>query len=282
MRVSVLLPYAVILLLGRMVGWLNYYLLPKRKAIADTNLRRCFPDQDQQWYESTLKAHFYSMGMSLLEAPLGWWGSDRKISRLGEISGLQHLEQARSAGKGVLLFSAHMVCPELSGRILAQYVDADVMYRPSSHPVMEKVITTQRMRHVGEVIERTNVKQLIRRLRKGHMIWYMADQNSSRKNGIFVNFFGIPASTTPAASRLSAMTGAAVVPVKVLRKVNAEGYRIEIFPALEDFPSGDLERDTQRTNDMIESWIREEPSQYYWIHRRFRTRPSRDDPPFYS
>lgn len=282
LRIVAFLPYPVILVFGRMLGRFYYLLVPERRAIARTNLERCFPDRDSTWYEKTLKAHFASMGMSLLEAPLAWWGGDKRIRRLGEISGLENLEQAEAAGKGVLLFSAHLVCPELSGRIIAQYTDSDAMYRPSNHPVMERVITAQRKRHLGELITRKNVKQLIRRLRAGRVIWYLADQNASRKNGIFVDFFGIPASTTPATSRLAGMTGAAVVPYKALRRAGGKGYKIEILPALTEFPSGDLHQDTQRTNDMIESWIREDPPQYYWIHRRFRTRPNRDDPPFYA
>ncbi len=281
MRLSALLPYLMILGLGRMLGGFYYRLSPKRREIARINLQQCFPDQDRGWHEAMLKAHFASMGMSVLEVPVAWWGSEKKIAKLGHVKGIEYLQQAVAQGKGVLLFLSHTACTEMIGRIVEQYTPLEAMYRPSNHPVMEKVITAQRRTRLGEVIPHKNVKLMIRRLRKGKVVAYLADQNVSRKDGVFVNFFGILTATTPATSRLSKMTGAAVVPLKAQRRVDGKGYDLALYPALENFPTDDLTADTQRTSDLIEEWVREMPAQYYWIHRRFKTRPSADDPSFY-
>ena len=133
----------------------------------------------------------------------------------------------------------------------------------------------------GEVFPRDDIRRLLRRLRAGHVVWYAPDQNTQRKKAVFVRFFGHLAATTPATHKLAKMTGARVVPFKSVRKADGSGYRLELEPALEDFPSEDIEADTQRINDIIERWVREDPDQYLWIHRRFRTRPDRNDPRIY-
>lgn len=282
MRLCAMLPYAAIRWLGALIGRIYLKLGHRHRQVAQTNLARCFPEKDADWQAATLKAHFESMGISLLEAPLGWWGNTGKIAKLSHVQGLEHLTSAIGQGKGVILFFAHALCPEMIGRIIAQYTPLEAMYRPSNHPVMELVITSQRQRHLGAVIPKSDVKTMIRRLRLGKVISYLADQNASRKDGVFVDFFGIPASTIPATARLAKLTGAAVVPLQAIRRDDGQGYDVRLYPALDNFPSDDLVADTQRTISLVEDWVREAPAQYYWLHRRFKTRPTDEEPPFYS
>jgi KDO2-lipid IV(A) lauroyltransferase len=218
--------------------------------------------------------------MAAFEIPLAWWGSERRLERLAEIDGLENLQSAADEGKGVLLLSAHFSCLDIGGRFLLPHASFDAMYRPSNSPVVEHVMSRSRARHCEEIIQRDAIKKLLRRLRGGHAIWYAPDQNTQRKKAVFVKFFGHLASTTPATHKLAQMTGARVVPFQTIRKPGG-GYLLTLEPALENFPTEDVEGDTQRVNDIIERWAREHPEQYLWIHRRFRTRPDPSDPKIY-
>ncbi len=257
-------------------------LSPKRRHIAETNLRLCFPDRDEAWREQLLRDAFDSIGASLLETALSWWGSDRKMNPLGHVTGMENLQQAVDAGKGVLLLSAHFMIPEVGGRYLSQLSEFNAMYRRSSNKLMDHVILSQRQKRLGRLFSTKDVRGVIRSLRKGETVWYATDQNSARRESVFVDFFGIKASTNTATARLAKMTGAAVVPFLTTRRADGSGYDVRLEPALENYPSGELEADTQRINDLVEGWVREYPAQYLWTHRRFRTRPDSSDPPFYE
>ena len=188
-RLLALLPFSVIRVTGKLIGSAAYYLFTERRRIARINLKICFPDKDASWYRETLKQQFQSLGIGVLEIPLAWWGSDRKLQGLAEVEGLDHLEAAASAGKGVLLLSAHFTCLEMGGRLLAPHFRIVPMYRPSSNPLVRHLMDTARRRVCSEIIPRDAVKQLIRSLRAGNVVWYAPDQNTGRRKGVFVDFF---------------------------------------------------------------------------------------------
>ncbi len=282
MRLSALLPYPVILFLGRTLGRIYMRLSPKRRRIAETNLRLCFPVKDDNWRAQLLRDSFDSIGTSLLETALSWWGADRKMNPLGHVTGMENLQQAVDAGKGVLLLSAHFMVPEVGGCYLSQLSEFNAMYRRSSNKLMDHMILSQRQKRLGRLFSTKDVRGVIRSLRKGETVWYATDQNSARRESVFVDFFGIKASSNTATARLAKITGAAVVPFLTTRRADGSGYDLRLEPALENYPSGDLETDTQRINDLVEAWVREYPAQYLWTHRRFRTRPDRSDPSFYE
>lgn len=281
LRVIIILPHPWLMGLGRKLGYLAWRLFPRRVAIAHRNLDLCFPELDSSERERLVRAHFASLGMAAFEIPLAWWGSDSRFAGLAEISGLENLQAAADHGKGVLLLSAHFSCLDIGGRFLGQHFEFDAMYRPSNSPVVEHVMSRSRARHCATIIQRDELKKLLRSLRAGHAIWYAPDQNTQRKKAVFVRFFGHMASTTPATHKLAKMTGARVVPFQTVRKTDGSGYRLTLEPALDDFPSEDVEADTQRVNEIIERWVKDDPEQYLWIHRRFRTRPETTDPRIY-
>lgn len=276
-RLMILLPFTFNMWLGNGIGRLFYRFAHKRRHIAEINLQICFPDETPEWRENLARKHFESLGKSLFEMPMSWWSSDKKLLPLREIQGIENLQKAKAEGKGVLMLSAHFTSLEIGGRLLVGDVPFGVMYRKHKNPVIEAMIGGSRDRITEIAISRDNVRALIRRLRSGGIVWYAPDQNSQRKTGLFIDFFGFPASTSSATARLAKMTGAAVVPFKSVRRDDDSGYDLRIEPALTDYPCGDLEQDTQRVNDVIETWVRETPEQYLWVHRRFRTRPQRSD-----
>ncbi len=274
---TVLLPYAWVMALGRSIGRLSFRFAKKRRCIAEINLQLCFPEWDQNQRQQMLKAHFEALGMGLLEIPMGWWMPSSRLQKLVHIEGLEHLENAKQGGNGVIMLTAHFTSLELGGRLLSYHAPFHTMYRQHDNPVVEKIMARNRIRWLEKAIPRDDVRSMIRSLKGNHVIWYAPDQNAQRKTGVFVNFFGQVASTSTGTARLAKLTKAAVVPYSIVRCDDGGGYNIVLEPALTDYPSGDLAADTQRVNDIIEGWVRKNPAQYLWIHRRFRTRPTRGD-----
>lgn len=284
MRLAGFLPYPWILRLGPPLGRLYARLVPRRREIARINIELCFPDKDEGWRRTLLRRQFDNLGIAFLEVPFAWWASRRRCEeRPGgfvRIHGMENLEAARSRGRGVLLLSAHFNSPELSGRLLGRAVPFVAFYRPASNPVMDRVIRRARSQLL-ELVDRRNVRGAIRALRQGKVVWYAVDQNTARHEAVFVDFFGIPAATHSATARLARLTGAAVVPFHAVRREDGSGYDLYLEPAWENYPSGDLEADTRRVNELVERWVRRTPEQYLWIHRRFKLRPHPDDPSIY-
>ncbi len=284
MRLGGLLPYSWVLRLGPPLGRLYARLVPRRREIARINIGLCFPEKSEAWREALLWRQFENLGTAFLEIPFAWWAPrSRCEDRRGgfvRIHGMENLRKAIERGKGVLLLSAHFNSPELSGRLLGREVPFIAFYRPASNPVMDRVIRKARGQLL-ELVDRRNVRELIRALRQGKVVWYAVDQNTARHEAVFVDFFGISAATNSATARLARLTGAAVVPFHALRSTDGAGYDLYLEPAWEDYPTGDIEADTVRVNRLVERWVRETPEQYLWIHRRFHLRPNPDDPPIY-
>lgn len=282
LRATIWLPYRWQLALGRGLGRLLMPILASRRRIAQRNLELCFPEQSEAERADLLRRHFESAGIALFEIPLSWWAPAWRFDGLDHIQGLEHLQQAHQQGKGVILLSCHFTVLEISNRLLLRHARFHAMYRKHKHPVIEWVTAGSRERHCERAIPRHAVREMIRSLRGNHAVWYAPDQNTSRKEGVFADFFGIPACTNSGTARLAKLTGAPVVPFYVARRDDGSGYDLIVEPPLEDYPSGDLVADTQRINDVIERWVRRNPAQYLWLHRRFRSRPNPDDPPIYD
>ena len=282
LRLGVFLPYTWLCGIGKTIGQLAMLFAQKRRRIAEINLSLCFPEMLEPDRQALIKAHFKSLGVALFEIPMGWWGPDNALRRLAHVQGLKHLEDALKQEKGVILLSAHFTSMEIGARLLTLFLPFHVMYRSHKNPVMERFLAINRARHCEKAILRDDVRGLIRSLRDGKAVWYAPDQNTHRRQAVFVKFFGHIASTNSATARLTKLTGAAVVPFRTIRRAEGDGYDLILEPALENYPVGELKADTQQINDIIEGWVRENPEQYLWIHRRFRTRPNTGDPPIYS
>ncbi len=273
LRLAVLLPYPWQLALGRVVGRLLFHVLGRRRRIAERNLALCFPEQAPDARDRLLRAHFASVGTALFEVALAWWACDHRVAALGRVEGLEHLDRALAAGRGVILLSAHFTMLELGARLLRLHRAFRPMYRPSRNPVSDWVMLRSRERHVEQAIDRRDVRATLRALRQNQPVWYAPDQDYGREHSVFVPFFGVPAATITATARLAGISGAAVVPFFQHRLPSGQGYLVTLEPALEGFPSGDAVADAARVNRIIEDRVRAHPEQYLWTHRRFKTRP---------
>jgi len=278
LRLSATLPFQLQLLIGKQLGHLGLLALKKRRHIAQTNLELAFPKKSEKQIRQLLRAHFESLGMSLFESSLSWWGNRKKLKTLMEVSGLEHLDQALEKGNGVLLFSAHFTTLDLSGIMLATQRPVHAVYRPNKNPVINHTIQQGRERVLASTIPKTNIREMIKKLRENSIVWYAMDQNFDHKGSIFSNFFGIPAATNTATSRLAKMTGATIIPFFAYRKEDGSGYHLNLLQPLK-IDGNHIQKETDQLNQLIEIAVRNNPEQYLWIHRRFKSRP--DNKPSY-
>ncbi len=264
------LPFPVLLALGRIFGSLLSRLPLSFVRIARRNLELCFPEKTAAERKSILHAHFQSVAIGLFETAMSWWSPDERIMKLGTLEGEEHLAAALARGKGVILLSAHFTTLEIGARNLTIRGPTNIMYRPTSNLVLERFLSRNRSHHAKRAIPRDDIRTLISALKANEVVWYAPDQAYRKKGAEMVPFFGIPAATNTATSRLARMTGAAVLPYFQMRLPGSKGYLMTIMPALDDFPSDDPARDAQRFNELIEAHARKVPDQYLWIHRRFK------------
>lgn len=271
------LPFRAQMFIGARLGDLLRWLAPRRRRIAETNLRLCFPGRNPAERARLIKAHFRSMGMGSVETAMSWWTPERRLRHLVRIEGLEHLTHALEQGRGVILLSGHFTSLEIGGRLLSLFAPFHVLYRQHKNPLFEAVMRRARERHFDKAIPRDDMRGMIRSLKDNMPVWYAPDQDYGREKSVFAPFFGIPAATITATSRLAKASGAAVVPFFQTRLPDGGGYILRLYPALQGFPGQDAVEDARRVNRIIEEQILAMPEQYLWVHRRFKTRPEGED-----
>ncbi len=265
--------------LGKTIGIFLYIALRSRRKISCINLAIAFPELSAIERESLNREHFISMGQGLIEAALGWWGSDTRIKKLAHVEDFDYLEDTLK-NHNVILLGAHFSSLEVGGRIMAQQMPLHVTYRPHQNALIEHLVAIQRGTKYGKAIPKSNIREMIKSIKDGAPTWYATDQNYRGKNSILVPFFGVDAPTNPGTSRLAKMTGAKVMPCITVRLLDKNhkrrGYLIRFLPPLDNFPSNDLLKDTSRLNHILETLIKEFPAQYLWSHKRYKYYASED------
>jgi len=277
MWLVVKLPFGAQQAVGRKLGLLFRLVSGYRRTVVNTNISLCFPELDTQQQAQLIKRTYESLGMSLVETAFAYWASDHEIGCYSTLEGLQHIEAAREQGKGVLLLSGHFCSLDFAGRVLALHHPVCFTYQKLRNKFLDTAIRKRRFETSEILINRFDTRGFIKALKNGHVVWYAPDQDQSRKNSVFAPFFGIPANTLTATTKLVKLTGAIVLPFHIRRLPGSEGYALTIEPALQDFPGESETEDATRFNAIIESQVRENPEQYLWMHRRFKTRPEKGE-----
>lgn len=265
-------PLSIQQLTGRTTGWCLYYLGQRRRHIARINLELCFPYMSEAERQELLRQFYSLYGMSLIETFTAWWSNPAIFHDKVTYEGLEHLTNALKKGKGVLLLNGHFTTLEIGQRLLGQKVPFDMMYRPHKNPLFERIMSNGRQRWNGKVIDRRDVRKIMRSLKSNHPIWYGPDQDYGKKHSVFVPFMGVTAATVTGTSRLAKLSDAAVIPY-VARRTENHGYHIKVYPEISNFPTDNPEQDAIRVNQWFEERIREVPQDYLWTHRRFKTPP---------
>ncbi|HET6546301.1 MAG TPA: LpxL/LpxP family Kdo(2)-lipid IV(A) lauroyl/palmitoleoyl acyltransferase [Rhodanobacteraceae bacterium] len=274
------LPYRWLLRLGHVLGWLAAHLLRGRRDVAARNIDLCFPRMDPKQRARMLEANLRDAGLMLVEFAFAWMGPARAIARVPlTIDGLQHLRAARAEGRGVLLVGAHLSHLELCARLVSQRIRIAGMYRVHADAAFEWAIRRARLGYADAMFTKDQVRRSVRYLQAGGIIWYAPDQDMRGKDSVFAPFFGVPAATITATHHLARLSGARVIPF-FHRRLPEGGYALRLEPALDDFPGTDVGTDSARINACIERMVGEAPTQYLWMHQRFKTRPV-GTPPLY-
>lgn len=263
------------------MAWVLLRLLKRRRFIAQRNIERCFPDKDDAWRDRVLRQHFRSLARMVFESCWSWSASPRRLRRMCRIEGMENIERAKEQG-GVIFITAHVTCIEMGGRITAFAApNCGLVYRPLKNPVIEWYQNRCRARYPSQRFSKRDLRGLVRFLRKGGNLWYAPDQDFGPERSQFAPFFGIETATLEATLKLVEMSRSSVVPMYPVYDQKTRRYTATFDAALENFPSGNLREDLARINGIFEEKIRKAPEQYWWIHRRFKTRPE-GEPPFYE
>jgi KDO2-lipid IV(A) lauroyltransferase len=227
---------------------------------------------DAQAREKLARAHFRVFCRSFLERGILFWAPRRRIERLVRIEGMENLRQVRGP---VILFAPHFVGLDATLSRLSLELPVAMMYSRQKDPVLERVLYRGRTRFGGRMIPRqAGVKEGLGAIESGALYYYLPDLDYGPKRSIFVPFFGVPAATVTGLSYISRESGAAVLPCVTRMLPGGEGYVAKIYPRWDNFPSGDDAADTRRMLAFIEERVLEMPEQYYWLHKRFKTRPA--------
>lgn len=272
------LPRGLACRIGAVLGQLVMLLDSKHQNIAHTNLTHAFGGEKTS-AEIRLLAEkvFENLGKILFE--IGWALrlEQTQFERYFEIVGLSNLQAAFAKGKGVLALTAHIGNWELLTNVAAMTgYPLSIVVRPLDFGPLERFFRMFRTRFGGELIPtRKSMRMVLRRLQRQHMVAMLLDQNVDWYDGVFVNFFGKLACTNKGMASLALKTETPVIPVFLVR--DALGFRAEFGPEIPLVKTGDKARDieenTQQYNDIIESFIRRYPDQWFWVHQRWKTRP---------
>jgi KDO2-lipid IV(A) lauroyltransferase len=263
--------------IGACLSWLVLRLAGSRVHIVRTNLKLCFPELPEARREVLLRQHVRALTQTVVDRGVLWFGTEAAIDRMLTLNGFEHIERLLEQGRPVLMLAPHFVGLDAAATALSRRLKtAATMYTPQSDPDVDAIVRAGRGRFndIHLVSRKEGVRTLIRHLRVPRPVYYLPDMDFGREGAIFLPFFGVQAATIPATAQIAGKFGAAVVPIVETWDPATGHYTVDVLPALADFPGDDsIEAATARLNRELETWVRERPSQYYWVHRRFKTRP---------
>lgn len=280
-RLITMLPLRVLAAMGHGIGMAAYYLGASRRKIALKNISVCFPEWSDAECEAINKAHFSLVGQSVFTVPANMWIDAERFRKRVTVTERSHYDKALVEERNIILLTPHFTGFDAGGFLVSMERDAISMYQYAKNTLMDEVVKRGRGRYGGVLIERkAPLRKIIKAIRKGDPFIYLPDQDAGRK-GIFVPFFHTPAATIPALGKFASMSNAVVIPLmtKVLPK--GQGYEVSFGEPLENFPNGDDIIDTTAMNKAVEDMIRKMPEQYFWVHKRFKTRPPEETEKFY-
>lgn len=269
------IPYGGLLWLSNFLGKLFFRSAKRRRRVIETNINLCFPDKSPEERKQLARDAFVSTIMAVFEISISWWGNKEKILSLHNVDGLEHLNKAIDKDKGVILLVSHFTTMEIAGAFLNSNIDnLQVVYKRSNYPLLEWFIQEKRLqRCCAGLIKHKSLREIIRNVKEGNVVWFAPDQDFGRKDSVFAPFMGVETNTLVSTQRLAKITGAPVVPFYVERVAENKNYTIHFSPELDNFPTDDEVHDAGIINHAIEEQVRQTPAQYLWAHRRFKTRP---------
>jgi KDO2-lipid IV(A) lauroyltransferase len=271
------LPMPWIAFLGSGLGSIIYVF--GRGRVTRINLALCFPGMPERERNALARRHFRMLGRNALELSLMVWGSEKQLLSLIRVEGLEHLRA--EIGKPVIVFAPHFIGLNMGGiRTGYEIPRSASIYSRQKNPVLDRIFWRARTRFGDPVLvsRQEGLRAAIRVIKSGKAFYFLPDMDFGIRDAIFSPFFGVQAATITALPRLARLTGAAVVPV--VTRQEGRGYVVRFYPRWENYPTADVEADVRRMNAFIEDRVREMPEQYFWAHKRFKTRPPGEPSPY--
>lgn len=279
LRLFSYLPLPLIYCLGVVIGEIVYWLYEDRRNVTKINLTACFPNYSKPKIQWLARQHFHAMTIGVMIMIISWWSSKSRLKRLTTFRNKQILDNLMEAGENIILLAPHFVGLEFSGNMLSSQMDVTSMYQKHKNSYLDKFIFNRRTRFGANVYSyKDPTKGLIKSIRKGIPFYYLPDQDPGQNKGVFAEFFKIQTKTYPSLNKLSRLGDAKVIPCMARLRKFGVGFEIIFDPPMKDYPTGDDVVDATSMNKAIENLINYAPSQYFWSHKRFKTRPLGEEP----
>jgi KDO2-lipid IV(A) lauroyltransferase len=268
------LPYPFLYRLGSGLGRLAMRFMKRRAHVAIRNLELCFPEMSANERHALAIKNFESTGMGLLETGMAWFWSDKRLARWMEVINFEPVYELQRQKRGILLIGVHFLTLELGARMFGMQTPGIGVYRPNDNPVIDWLQTWGRLRSNKSMLDRKDLKGMVKALKNGEVVWYAPDHDYGPRASVFVPLFAVDqAATTSGTWMLSRLSGAALVPFVPRRKADGKGYELVMLDPELSPPLDDAETTAAWMNKVVEKCILMAPEQYMWLHRRFKTRP---------
>lgn len=285
MRLLILLPYPLLQKLGFWLGRLINKRFAKRRHVIEVNTRLAFPKKTAAEQAAFVEQCTINVVMAAFEIGFGWWASDKRILKYSRVEGLEILNQYLDAGRGVILVGAHFSTMDTAARAMGLRQKVDATYKNQGNLAIDHVINTHRARSFRQLIEKKEMRRMLKNLKKGDCVWYAPDQDFGREGAVFAPFYGVETATLSTLTKLVKLSGAKVLFFSNFR--HGLGQETQYLCSITD-PFGeevgiDEVADATLMNKALEDLLNDnDPTQYLWAHKRFKTRPDINDPDPYS
>ncbi len=274
------LPKHLRILLGELIGKVLYNFGKSKKAIVDINLRLTFNELSSADRVKVSKLFFRNLGHMYINLPLLWWKSDSVLQKIIDKKGLNLIDNYIKKNQSVILLAPHTLSLDFGGRALSKYALLS-MYKPFKNSLMNWFIGRSRSKDTDKVVvyprDKLRMKNIIRKMRKPSILYLLADEDISREDSIFSNFFDTQKTALKSVSKLAKITKSKVLPCICTYDIQSHKYFFEVFPELENFPSDNLDEDCNKINSVLENQIMVDKLQYMWTLRIYKNRPDGSD-----
>lgn len=268
------------LALGRFLTFLVPFILRRRVSIVRRNIELCFPELTDKERRQIIRDHLRALTQSFVDRSVFWFGSADTIRAMISSRGHEQVAGLIEKHGAVMILAPHFVGLDAAAtRLTLEGPEGATMYSPQRDPDIDALVRLGRTRFniVHMVSRHEGIRSLIRYISKRMPIYYLPDMDFGRRGAVFVPFFGVQTATQTATAQIARKWKLPVLPVSCFWDPKTGLYSVEVGAPLEDFPGDEtsvsLEVATARLNHHLETWVRQCPSQYYWVHRRFKTRP---------
>ncbi len=265
------LPFRLRMAVGALLGLFTWLVGRERRYITAVNIALCFPELSAAEQSALVRRCFIENGIGMIETATGWMRPPSHFQHLLTMTGTEHFDAALAKGHGVLLLGAHYSTLDFGANLLSVSYPFAITYRAHKNPLFDAFMLRGRNTYCNGVFDRKDIRGMYKHLKHNKILWYAPDQDYGPDQAVYVPFFGQTAATLTAASRIATFNASQVVLVRQHRDTRNKRYTLEFSSLSPPLPTGDEVFDATTINAAIDQAVRQEPSQYIWMHKRFKT-----------